>query len=96
MLTLNLQYYGHLVQRADSLEKTLILGKIEGKWRRDWQRMKELGSATDSIDESEQTLGDSEGQGSLLCCSPWSCKESDKPEHLNNNNERQSLPWWAL
>ena len=46
--------------------------------------------------EFEQTPGDSEGQGSLLCCSPWSCKESDKPEHLNNNNERQSLPWWAL
>ena len=68
MLTLNLQYYGHLVQRADSLEKTLILGKIEGKWRRDWQRMKELGSITDSMDEFEQTLGDSEGQGSLVCC----------------------------
>ena len=68
MLTPNLQYYGHLVQRADSLEKTLILGKIEGKWRRDWQRMKELGSITDSMDEFEQTLGDSEGQGSLVCC----------------------------
>ena len=78
MLNLKLQYFGHLMRRADSLEKTLILGKIEGKWRRDWQRMKELGSATDSIDESEQTLGDSEGQGSLLCCSPWGGNELDR------------------
>ena len=72
------------MQRADSLEKTLILGKIEGKWRRDWQRMKELGSATDSIDEFEQTLGNSEGQGSLVHCSPWGLKMSDITEQLND------------
>ena len=55
MLKLKLQYFGHLVQRADSLEKTLILGKIEGKRRR-WQRMKWLGSITDSMDMSLSKL----------------------------------------
>ena len=46
---LKLQYFGHLTQRADTLEKTLMLGKIEGKRRRGWQRMKRLGSITDSV-----------------------------------------------
>ena len=61
--------FGHLIQRADSLEKILILGKIEGKRRRGRLRMKWL----DSINghEFEQTQGDSEGQGRLACCSPW-------------------------
>ena len=74
MLKLKLQYFGHLMQRADSLEKTLMLGKIEGQRRRGWQRMKWL----DSINrqELEQTLEESEGQGSLACCSPWGHKES--------------------
>ena len=50
MLKLKLQYFGHLMQRADSLEKTLMLGKIEGKRRRGWQRMRWLDSITDSMD----------------------------------------------
>ena len=50
MLKLKLQYFGHLMQRAHSLEKTLMLGKIEGKRRRGWQRMRWLDSITDSID----------------------------------------------
>ena len=50
MLKLKLQYFGHLMQRADSLEKTLILGKIEGKKRREHQRMTWLDSITDSMD----------------------------------------------
>ena len=50
MLKLKLQYLGHLMQRADSLEKTLMLGKIEGKRRRGWQRMKWLDSITNSMD----------------------------------------------
>ena len=78
MLKLKLQYFGHLLQRTDSLEKTLMLGKIEGKRRRGQQRMRWLDGITNSMDmEFEQTPGDSEGQGSLACCSPWSCKESD-------------------
>ena len=49
-LMLKLQYFGHLVQRADSLEKALMLRKIESKRRRGWQRVRLLGSITDSID----------------------------------------------
>ena len=71
MLKLKLQYFGHLMRRADSLEKTRMLGKIEGKRRRGPQRMKWLDGITNSM--FEQTLGDSEGQGSLACCSPWGC-----------------------
>ena len=50
MLKLKLQYFGHLMQRADSLEKTIILGKIEGKRRRGCQRIRQLGSITNSMD----------------------------------------------
>ena len=50
MLKLKLQYFGHLIQRADSLEKTLMLGKIEGKRRREQQRMRWLDGITDSMD----------------------------------------------
>ena len=50
MLNLKLQYFGHLMQRAYSLEKTLMLGKIEGKRKRGWQRMRWLDSITDSMD----------------------------------------------
>ena len=49
-LMLKLQYFGHLMQRADSLEKILMLGKIESKMRRGWQRMRWLDSITDSVD----------------------------------------------
>ena len=52
MLKLKLQYFGHLMQRTDSLEKTLILGKIEGSTRRERQRMRWLGGITDSMDMS--------------------------------------------
>ena len=68
------------------MEKTLILGKIEGKRRRGWQRMRWLDGTTDLVDmEFEQTPGDSERQGSLACCSPWGLKESDMTEQLNQN-----------
>ena len=50
MLKLKLQYFGHLMQRAYSLEKTLMLGKIEGKRKRGWQRMRWLDSITNSMD----------------------------------------------
>ena len=83
MLKLKLQYFGHLMQSADSLEKTLMLGEIEGRRRRGRQRTRGLNGITDSMDESEQTPGDGDGQGGLACCSPWGRKESDMTEQLN-------------
>ena len=79
MLKLKCQYFGHLMQRADSFEKTLMLGKIESR-RREQQRMRWLDGITDSKDEFEQALGVGDGQGSLACCSPWGRKESDMTE----------------
>ena len=90
MLKLKLQYFGHLMWRADSLEKTLMLAKIEGRRRRGRQRMRWLDGITDSMDmclskprELVMTLGVDDGQGSLACCSPWGRKESDTTERLN-------------
>ena len=78
MLKLKLQYPGHLMQRADSLERTLMLGKVEGQ--------EEKGTTEDEMvgwhhllsgHEFEQTPGDGEGQESLVCFSPWGRKESN-------------------
>ena len=75
------------MQRADSLEKTLMLRRIEGRRRRGRQRMRRLdGIIKLNGHEFEQTPGDGEGQESLECCSPWGCKESDTTERLDNNN----------
>ena len=79
-MKLKLQYFGHLMLRADSFEKTLMLGKIKGG-RRGQQRKTWLDGITDSMDMSfEQALGAGDGQGSLAYCSPWGRKESDVTE----------------
>ena len=81
MMKLKLQYFGQRMQRTDSLENTLMLGEIEGKKIGVWQRVRWLDNITVlSGHEFEQTLGDGEEQGSLACCSPWGCKESDMTE----------------
>ena len=83
MLKLKLQYFGHLMRRTDSLKKTLMLGKIEGR-RRGQQRIRWLDGITDSMDMSLsklQELGD--GSASLACYSPWGRKKSDMTEQLN-------------
>ena len=78
MLKLKFQYFGHLMRRIDSLEKTLVLRKIEGGKRSGrrsgWQRMRWLDGITDSMDEFEQALGVGDEEGSLACCSPWVAK----------------------
>ena len=83
MLNLKLQYFGHLIRRADSFENTLILGKIEGRGRR--------GLRDEMVGWHHQhnghgfgcTLGVGDGQGGLVCCGSWGCKESDTTEQLN-------------
>ena len=72
---LKLQYFGHLMCRAISLEKALILGKIEGKRR--GHRMRWLDSINNSTDMNLSKLGDSGGQRSVACCNPWGLKESN-------------------
>ena len=72
---LKLQYSGHLTQRVDSLEKTLMLRKIEGRRRRGPQMVGWHHQFNGH--EFEQTPEDGEGQGSLVFCSPWGHKESD-------------------
>ena len=74
MLRLNSNTLGHLMRRADSLEKMLMLGKIEGKRRRGWQDKMVGWHHWFNGHESEQTLGDNKGQGSLVCCSSWCCR----------------------
>ena len=78
MLKLKLQYFGHLMGRTDSFEKTPMLGNIEGGRRRGRQRMRWL----DGI-KFEWTLGVGDGEGSLVCCSPWGHKESDTTKRPN-------------
>ena len=80
MLKLKLQYFGHLMRITDSLKKTLMLGKIEGR-RRGQQRMRRLDDITDLIEMSlSKILGVGDGQGSLACCSSWGHKESEMTE----------------
>ena len=84
MLKLKLQYFGHLMRRVDSLEKTLMLGGIGGRRRRGRQRMRWLYGhyRLDGL-EFEWTPGVGDGQGRLVCCDSWGRKESDTTEWLN-------------
>ena len=80
MLKLKLQYFGHLMQRNDSLERTLLLGETENRRRRG--RQDEMVGWCHRLDGHEfgQALGVGDGQGGLACCSPWGHKESDTTE----------------
>ena len=80
MLKLKVQYFGHLMWRADSLEKILMLENVESRRRRGWQRMRSLDSIADSMDMSLSKFWELRSQ---VCCSPWGCKESDITEWLN-------------
>ena len=80
-LKLKLQYFGLLIQRANSLEKTEMLGKIEGSSEKGTAEDKVVRWHTDSVDMSLLKLVNSEGQGSLVCCNPW---ESESQTRLSS------------
>ena len=93
MRKLKLQYFGHLMQRTDSLEKTLMPGKIEGWRRRGQQRMRWLDAIIVSKDMSLSKLREMvKDRDALVCCSPWGCKESDTTEPVNNERSATARP----
>ena len=84
MWKLKLQYFGHLMQRTDSLEKTLMLGKIGGRRRRGRQEDEMVGWHHQLNGHGfGWTPGVGDGQGGLVCCDSWGHKESDMTERLN-------------
>ena len=78
-----LQYFGHLMRRADSLEKTLMLGGIEGRRRRGQQRMRWMDGITDSMEWVWVSSKCWDDQGNLMCCSPWGHKEAVRTDGPN-------------
>ena len=84
MLKLKLQYFGHLMWRVDSLEKSLMLGRIGGRRRRGTTEDEMVGWHHRLNGHGfEYTWGVGDGQGGLTCCNSWGCKESDTTEWLN-------------
>jgi len=84
MLKLKLQYFGHLMRRADSFEKTLMLGKIEGRRKKGMTEDEMVGWHHRLNGHGfGWTLGVGDGQGGLACCSSWGCKVADTTEQLN-------------
>ena len=82
-LMLKVQYFGHPMQRTDSVQKTMMLGKTEGRRRRGWQRKRWLDGITNSMDtEFVQAPGVGDGQRSLVCCSQW-VRRVGRDEQLN-------------
>ena len=83
---LKLQYFGHLMQRADSLEKTLMLGRIEGRRRRERQKVKWLNGIIDSVDVTWSKLWEMVKDREAWCDEVQrGCKEADTIEQLKNN-----------
>ena len=80
MLKLKLQYFGHLMRRADSFEKPLMLEKIDGRRRRGRQRMRWLDGITDTMDVGLGGLQELVRDGAIVCCSSWGHKELDTTE----------------
>ena len=93
-LKLKLQYFGHLRQRTDSLEKTQMQGKIEGQRRRGRQRMRWLDGITNlMVLNFKQAQGIGDGQWSLMCCSQCGLRESEMTEPLNGTDCNRENVW---
>ena len=94
MLKLKLQYFGHIMRRVDSLEKTLMLGGIWGQEEKGTAEV-EMAGWHHRLNgrEFEWTPGVGDGQGGLVCCNSWGCKESDTTERVNWT---EHVDYWSI